>query len=371
MNQAKRIIKKFGGQTALAKLIGKRQSTVQHWCKVGTIPAKWHSKLMEVANQHDVTLIPSDFVPVSEEKRSVSALPIARWPGVLRLSEEDELPCYVLDDGRRVISRTGATQLLTGGKGGGNLESYIRTQAIGPHIPDDLPDRMIEFVITEVTNKTVRGLTAEDFLLICKAYVVARDKGILTEKQTEIAIKAGMFLSACAKVGLIALIDEATGYQYIRRQDALQVKLKLFLEEEMRKWEKTFPDELWLEFGRLTKWQGPIHSRPKYWGKLVAEIIYEYLDPDVAEWLRTNVPEPRHGRNYHQWLSSQYGLQRLVQHIWMVIGMSKTCFNIQELREKVGLQFGREQVQFSLFLPPPSRIAGNIENPGKMVKIKP
>ena len=77
----------------------------------------------------------------------------------------------------------------------------------------------------------------------------------------------------------------------------------------MRKWEKTFPDELWIEFGRLTNWRGTIHKRPRYWGKLVMELIYEYLDPDVAQWLRENAPKPRGGQNYHQWLSHQYGLQ--------------------------------------------------------------
>jgi hypothetical protein len=61
-----------------------------------------------------------------------------------------------------------------------------------------------------------------------------------------------MFLAAYAKVGLDALIDEVTGHQYDRAQDALEIKLKAYLADEMRKWEKTFPDELWIEFGRLT-----------------------------------------------------------------------------------------------------------------------
>ena len=39
-----------------------------------------------------------------------------------------ELPCYVLDDGRRIVSRNGATGILTNGKGGGNLESYLRVE---------------------------------------------------------------------------------------------------------------------------------------------------------------------------------------------------------------------------------------------------
>jgi hypothetical protein len=76
-----------------------------------------------------------------------------------------------------------------------------------------------------------------------------------------------MFVAACAKIGLVAPIDEATGYQYERTEDALQFKLRLFLEEEMRKWEATFPDELWRGFARLTNWSGSIHQRTKYWGK--------------------------------------------------------------------------------------------------------
>jgi len=357
MNTAQKVIKKFGGQSALANFIGKRQSTVQHWAKSGIIPAKWQRELLSLAQQHNIDLSSNDFMTSEIEVVKEPSTPVARWQGILPIGNE-ELPCYVLDDGRRVISRTGATSLLTERKGGGNLEGYIRVQSLRPYLPGTISERMITFIIPEIVNKTVRGLSAEDFLTICQAYVKARDDGALeSPSQQAIAIKANMFLSACAKTGLIALIDEATGYQYERVQDALRLKLKLFLEEEMREWEKTFPDELWQEFGRLTRWQGSIQSRPKYWGKLVMELIYEYLDPDVAEWLKTHAPAPRHGQNYHQWLSSQYGLKKLMQHIWMVIGISKTCFTMYELKEKLAVQFGREPVQLMLFLPAPNRLS--------------
>ena len=65
------------------------------------------------------------------------------------------------------------------------------------------------------------------------------------------------------------------------------------------------PDELWAEFGRLTNWKGQITKRPKYWGKLVMELIYEKLDADVAKWLKEHAPAPKHGQNYHQWLSGR------------------------------------------------------------------
>jgi hypothetical protein len=158
-------------------------------------------------------------------------------------------------------------------------------------------------------------------------------------------------LAACAKVGLDALVDEATGYQYERAEDALQVKLRAYLATEMRQWEKTFPDELWLEFGRLTHWKGSVTQRPKYWGKLVNEFIYEYPDADVAEWLKTNAPKPRHGQNYHHWLNSQYGLRKLIEHIWMVIGIAKTFSSMSELKTKMAEMYGKIPVQFTMYLP--------------------
>ena len=119
----------------------------------------------------------------------------------------------------------------------------------------------------------------------------------------------------------------------------------------MRKWEKTFPDELWTEFGRLTNWTGGVTQRPKYWGKLVNELVYEYLDPDVAKWLRENAPKPRHGQNYHQWLSEQYGLRKLIEHIWMLIGMARACKTMPELRQKKAEAAGRQRIQMTVYVP--------------------
>lgn len=346
------VISKFGGQSALARLIGKSQGTVQYWSKRGTIPSKWHPELLRLAAEQGVDLGPADLV----ETPSVTVLdkqPRALWWGELMLGDE-AASCYVLDDGRRVISRTGATDVLTGKKGGGNLESYLGVDSLTDYLPPDLDDQWIDFDIAEVTNKRVRGMTAETFLDLCTAYVRARDdERLATPRQIEIARKASMVLAASAKVGLIALIDEATGYQYERAQDALRLKLRLYLEEEMRQWEKTFPDELWEQFARLTNWSGAVTHRPKYWGKLVMELVYGYLDADVADWLRKNAPTPRRGQAYHQWLSSQYGLKKLMEHLWKLIGMSQACNTMPELRQRMAETYGREPFQFTLFLEAP------------------
>lgn len=355
MNAAQRVISRFGGQTALAELLHTKQSTVQYWAKRGTIPAKWHKSIVGAAVRRGIQVSPRDLSPAVEDETNSAPLhpPEARWPGQLVVAE-DELPVYVLDDGRRVITRTGALNFLTGGKGGGNLESYLRIRVLQPFLPTGLEDQFVDITIPQVVNKNVQAMSASAFIDICRAYARAKDTGALTTKsQVAIGIRASVLLAAFAKTGIEAAIDEATGYQYERASDALQTKLKLFLEEEMRPWEKTFPDELWVQFGRLTRWRGPIHQRPKYWGKLIMELVYEYLDPDVAEWLKGSAPEPRAGRNYHQWLSGQYGLRKLTEHIWMLIGLASACQDMSELRQRMAEKFGREGVQFTLYLQPP------------------
>lgn len=354
MNPALRIIVKFGGQTALAEALGRSQSTIQYWAKVGSIPAKWHQPILAAATERGLSVTATDLVAIGTEPSTPIKAPEAKWPGLLDCAGV-EIACYVLDDGRHVISRTGALHYLAGGKGGGNLESYLRVEVLRPFLPDDLEHQFIDIRIPQVVNKDVKALSASAFIDICRAYSRARDTGALeSESQVQIAIRASMALAAFAKIGIEAAIDEATGYQYERAADALQVKLRLFLEEEMRPWEKTFPDELWVQFGRLTRWKGPIHERPKYWGKLVMELIYGYLDPDVCEWLKENAPAPRHGQNYHQWMSSQYGLKKLIEHIWMLIGMATVCHDMRELRQRMAEKFGREGVQLTMYLPPPS-----------------
>lgn len=372
VNSAKNIVAKFGGQSALAEMIGKRQSNVGYWVKKGVIPAAWHTVLLELAAKKSINLQPSDFLPAQERENKLDLLPAEEFPrathwGELSIGEKD-IPCYVLSNGDRVFSLKGIVVGLIGTEGGQLIE-YLKVKALQPHLPSDLLPAengeipaLIKFDTGgEGFTKYATGIKVEKFNDLLKAYSNAlidhyqsgsdSTKISLTDRQMQIATSALRFLQASAGVGLVALVDEATGYQYERAVDALQLKLKLFLEEDMRKWEKTFPDELWKEFGRLTNWKGAAHQRPKYWGKLIMELIYGYLDHDVAKWLKENAPKPISGQSYHQWLSGQYGLKKLSEHIWMVIGMASACHNMPELRQRMAEKYGRKQVQMTLYLP--------------------
>ena len=276
--------------------------------------------------------------------------PFAKHRGIMTLGGMP-IDVYVLDTGIRVISLRAVLKVLTD-VDGGVLEDYIGVKALKPYLNSELVlEESVDFYIPG-TQFRGRGITAEQFEAILTGYVRALGADALnTDRQREIATRCAVLSTAFLRVGIVAQIDEATGYQYERAADALQVKLQAYIAEELRDWEKTFPDELWEMFGRLTNWKGPIHSRPKWWGHLVNELIYEALDPDIADYLKRNKPKPFHGQNYHQWMSEDVGLKALIQHIYKVIGTGDGCTDMRELRDKVAKRYGRGMVQLTLMLP--------------------
>lgn len=276
--------------------------------------------------------------------------PFAKHRGITELNG-NVVDVYVLDTEQRVISLRAAVKVLTG-TDGGILEDYIGVKALKGFVNSELVlEETVDFYIPG-TQFRGRGITAEQFEGILSGYVRALHAGALqTDRQKEIAITCAILATSFLKTGIVALIDEATGYQYERAADALQLKFKAYVAEELRAWEKTFPDELWEMFGRLTNWQGSLHKRPKWWGHLVNELIYEAMDPDIAKYLKENKPKPFHGQNYPSWLTEDVGLKALIPHIYKIIGMGENCATIRELRDRVAERYGRKLVQLTLSLP--------------------
>lgn len=353
MNRAEQIISRFGNQSELARSISVKPSTVQYWASKGKIPAKWHSKIIAAAELIGFQIYPSELVGglpsfqnVKGEDNGGMPSPFAKWKGQIDLGG-DSIDCYVLDTQDRVITLRSAIQAFSGTESG-KLGNYIGVSSLKPFLNSDLIlGELIEFSIPG-TQLRGNGMTTEHFELICRGYVQALYKGAnLTDRQREIAIKCAVITSGLTRTGLDALIDEATGYQYERAEDALQVKLRAFIAEELRAWEKTFPDELWEEFGRLTNWEGALSSRPKYWGKLVIELIYDTLDPDVAKYLRENRPPP--GVKWHQNLTEDTGIRSLVSRCYEVIGLAKSCKTMAELRQRVSHHYGTQKMLFNVY----------------------
>lgn len=138
MNAAQEIIQRFGGQSALAQLLGKGQSTVSYWAKTGIIPAKWRPKLLQLASEKSVNLLPAEFdlsVHVISDYAEPTLQKATHW-GELKIGYIP-IPCYVLENGERIFSLKGVVVALMGVKGG-QLAEYIKVQSIKPFLPQDL-----------------------------------------------------------------------------------------------------------------------------------------------------------------------------------------------------------------------------------------
>ena len=284
---------------------------------------------------------------LGETNINKSDIPYVTASGLLK--QFGELPVYNLSNGQRVFRFKDMTLALRG-TNTGHFSSYLAAKNLDDFLPEKLkPTSHKEGRKARGTtsftfhNKPLEGYDAQDFIDICIAFTSLYDKSSdLSEAQLEIVKRAQQFIRATAKIGITALIDEATGYQYVRAPDELGLKLQFFLADKMQKWEKTFPDQFWYQLGRLTKWKGSLNNRPKYWGKLVNEFVYYYLDKDLAQWLREEVPPKLTGVKYHQWLNESVRARDLIGHINQVIGLAMTCDSINELRFKMRDNFSAD-----------------------------
>lgn len=281
------------------------------------------------------------------DSRTSGSMRVARWVGSLALGGE-EIECYVLDDGTRVIGMSSAIRATAGDLQTGNIAKVANILGLRPHLDFDLMEAsFVDFEIPGFSLNNGRGMTTEWFEKLLTAYVdAALDPDVkLTVRQRDTARRCQILQRGLIRTGLDALVDEATGYQSVRAADALQFKMTAFIAEELRDWEKTFPDALWEEFGRLTGWKDPLRNRPQFWGKYVIWLIYDTLDDDVAKYLRQNRPPPN--VRWHQQLTENVGVRALVSRIYEVIGMAKTCVTLEDLRDKVALHYGTMPLQLT------------------------
>lgn len=283
-----------------------------------------------------------------EKKKTDS--PVATHMGTLKIGDL-ELPCAVLEGGQRVISERGFLRALTINRGGslsterkddeGNqtLPMYIGYRNLRPFIPDQLADLLMKPIIYSHTvmahenggrlTYKANGVPAELIPQICEVWLKARDAGVLRNAaQMRAAGAADIIMRGLALVGIVALVDEATGYQQDRARDALAKILEEFIANELRPYVKTFPPEYYKELFRLRglKFDGTLKSpQPRYIGTLTNNIVYSRLAPGVLDELKQINPSVKGQRKHKhfQWLTENIGYPKLMNHLSAVIALMK------------------------------------------------
>lgn len=272
------------------------------------------------------------------------APPYSMFRGPLSIGDVT-FECHVLSDGSRVLTQGEVVKVLTGGTDSSNLSRYLR------RIPDydeaALIGRSIKFKVPG-NPQIATGYEATLLIEICDVYLKARDSGQLKPAQRRLAEMAEIIVRSCAKTGIIALIDEATGYQQVRAKQALQLKLQAFIADEMGEWAKLFPTEFWVELARLEGIQYSAQRRPIRWGKYVMAFVYDAVDPDVGRELRRLNPDPRFKQNHHQWLQS-LGREKVNNQIQQVIAIMKLCKDMPDFKAKFAKVFQKSPLQLQIW----------------------
>ncbi len=248
----------------------------------------------------------------------------AEYAGPLSLGEI-KLSCFVTGDGERFISgRSMTTAIGMKGRGQG-MQRISANSTLKPFMNNALVMAIEQPVeITGKTSKPVHGYRAEILADLCDAILEARKADALkTEQEIRYSRYAENLVRGFARVGIAALVDEATGYQSVRDNAALQKILDKFLKDEARTWSKTFPDEFWQ---KLVKVKGHnsyyAMKRPAFVGHWVNDIVYSRLAPGIKERLKEinpRLPSGDRKKRHHQHLTEDYGLPELKDHLKKVM----------------------------------------------------
>lgn len=262
--------------------------------------------------------------------------------GPLPIGDVD-LECAVLDDETRVLSATSIFKAFKRPRQGvntrleiaGNLiPPFLAAKNLEPYINQDVIART-KLIKYKDGNAIKSGYNSELLAEMCNVYLSARRDEALVGSQLKLADQAEILQSAFAKLGIAAIIDEATGYQKVRSNDALRILLARYVAEGVRKWIKTFPDSFFSQLDRLYgNEKTTSKNRPIYYGRFINKYIYEPIENGYvkAQLDKLNITDEgvRKAR-FHQWLTDQ-GRDTLIRQLGRVEGRMEIAPNIEEFK---------------------------------------
>ena len=268
-----------------------------------------------------------------------NSLPRASHQGLMPIGDV-QIEVYRLHDGRRLIAKAAMAKALTLKSEGGN--AFLRTvtrKGVRSAISDDLWEKIenpITFRYLDTDSRDSQGGTADGYeattlIEVCDALIQARNDKLLAPSQHFLALQAEIIVRSAAKLGIVALVDAATGYiEDVKKEEYLRL-WQDFVSKEFRQWEAEFPnqfaDMIYKIYGIKRK-DPKSFKHPQFFGWFTRKYIYHPLANSrgaILDLLDDANPVVYAGgtRRYklHSFLSEQVGLPALRQHLWQTIGI--------------------------------------------------
>jgi hypothetical protein len=274
------------------------------------------------------------------------------------------IPCAVLQDRTRILTQWGFLRAIgrsgrpAGGKGSDveKVAPFLALDNLTPYVSAELADSTKPILFRLPKGNQAYGYRAELLPKVCEVYLRARDDSVLLKSQEKFAKACEILMRGLAHVGIIALVDEATGYQEVRDRLALQAILDRYLREEFAAWAKRFPDEFYMHIFRLRQWpwKGMKVNRPQVVANYTKDIVYARLAPGILRELEARNPKDEKGYRraaHHQWLTEDVGHPALAQHLYAVIGLMRISGTWDEFKRLIDKAYPRrgDTLQMDLF----------------------
>lgn len=299
------------------------------------------------------------------------------FKGELRLGNIS-IPCAVIQgpEGiQRVLTENGIATALLGGRSGASkrlkraadeegdvLPLFVAPGQLHPFI-GELETSLLKPIDYLDGERVIRGYEAAVLPAVCGVWLRARAAGALQAQQMPKAQKAELLTIALAETGVVALVDEATGYEKVRPQNALQAYLEKVIRRELAAWAKKFPDEFYENIYRLRGWTWPGMQKNRY--SVVAhytrDLVYERLGPGVLQELESKTPKSESGHRsnkMHQWLTADVGDPMLAQHLHSLVMIQRLAiangYGWQKFMSMVNQVMPKRGTTLELPLPEPN-----------------
>jgi hypothetical protein len=283
-------------------------------------------------------------------------LPRAVAEGVLQIGNV-KLACAVLDDAEntRVFSQEGfLTAIGRAGKAKGGegasvdgKPAFLRAKNLEPFISNELiaSTAPLEFVPWKGPGYQGRAFGYKAKLLpgVCWVYQDALVAGKLTAKQHHIGLASQALLKALTDHAIEDLVDQATGFDDIRKRDAILRMLEKYVSQDRLRWVQMFDNDFYRQVFRLNKWAFDPEktARPSVLGHWTNN-IYDRLASGIRPALHSKVRRNSDGKpteKLTQYLTPEEGKPRLKEMLEGVKAIMRLSTDKRDFWEKMDIAY--------------------------------
>ena len=256
-----------------------------------------------------------------------------------------EIPCYVLENEKRVFSGRGLQQAIGyKGSSGSWITKAFLDRVVPQHYRAGIEHKLLQRI--EFKRATAGGSQSKAYgyevtvlIDLCDLLIDAKNTGFLSPQYHIYADQANIILRAVAKVGIIGLVDEVTGFDQVRERFELNRLLDIYITDEAQQWAKRFPDEFYRLIFQLNGWPYSPNTvkRPSVIGTWTKNIIYKRFPPKILKHLEYKNPKNLKGnrnKRHHQFLTEDIGNPELKEYIGNVIFMMKGSNNWKDFQRR-------------------------------------